>query len=655
MSNLHRLYQQLRSVSDTSVDLAMAAALPTADPLAKQLIGLTLLARNHTAGVVAMIHHFHDLDADLQQAVIDRVPDLYGAMRQAVDGNNEQTRLNVIEIVARARRPRLAYLVTDQLRRSGAELHKAASTCLLELAWWACTHPRKSMRSDEAGRESREVRSPADAKAAAFLETAIAAGVESFGVHQQTRVLLALSYLTPRPLADARRLLEDARHPAVTALRNLLRESHEAPVRRSLLWFAQIPTLTDAAFAGVRTSVARGLTGDLVTGAHLTVDRRLTALMADLHRPEELVHSDNRSEAFGTSQVADLPPQDCRHLPQWIMALPLAPEQKVRELASLDSVPDAPARLSALRQLMVLSENEQAVGALSAVADFCYDPNPQLARIAIRHLIRKRWDGLVRLLLKLTNATHPDIRAVASAELAPLGFERLWSAWPRLSFAQQTAAGRALIKLDPGFHRHVSVRLNQPDSETRMRAITIIRRLNQGELFEEALSTLIQDQDPRIASAAVQALGTGGGNRAVKAVQDALEHANSRVRANAIEALHEMNSTEHIELLTQMAKQDANRPRANAIGVLLNLDIEQALHLLVRMLDDTRPEHRISALWLVDHLELVQVARQVAEASISDPDSGVKERASGVIQGLISAISPDEAPPESVPAKGASK
>ena len=441
----------------------------------------------------------------------------------------------------------------------------------------------------------------------------------------------------------------------MAALRKLLRESDEPPVRRSLLWFAQIPALTDAALAGVRASVAKGLTGDLVNGAHLTIDRRLAALLADLHQPEELVPSDNRSSAFGASHVADLPPQDCRHLPQWIMALPLAPEHKVRELASLDSVPDAPARLAALRQLMVLSENEQAVGAMSAVADFCYDPNPQLARIAIRHLIRRRWDGLVRLLLKLTNATHPDIRAVAAAELAPLGFERLWGAWPRLSFAQQTAAGRALIKLDPGFHRHVSVRLNQPDFEPRMRAIAIIRRLNQGGLFEESLSALIQDQDARIASAAVQALGTGGGNLAVEAVQDALDHANSRVRANAIEALHDMNSTEHIERLTQMAQQDANRPRANAIGVLVELDIEQALHLLVRMLADKRPEHRISALWLVDHLELVQVARQVAEASISDPDSKVKSRASRVIQGLISAIAPDEAASESAPTKGAAK
>ena len=228
---------------------------------------------------------------------------------------------------------------------------------------------------------------------------------------------------------------------------------------------------------------------------------------------------------------------------------------------------------------------------------------------------------------------------LAAAELAPLGFERLWSAWPALSAAQQLAAGRALIKLDPNLPRHIGARLNQEDHDTRMRALAIIRRLRQGRFFVQTLEALIEDPDVRVASAAVQALGNGGCGSAVDTLHAALGHTDSRVRANAVEALHELRSSEHLPELLRMARQDENRPRANAIGALLESHADEAAHLLRDMLADQRPDQRVSALWLIDHLEIVQVARQVAEMSISDPDPSVRRRARRVIQHLIGSLS----------------
>ena len=677
MPGPHDLYQRLRAIRDTSVDRAMAAALPTADPRAKRLIALSLLERKHAGSGVALVLNYHQLDEDTQHAVVRQVEDLYRPMREAVGSTDQQAWSNVIEIVRLSRSARLAYLVTEQLRHSATEVRQAAAQCLQELAAWASTERRKPPperpgRSHAAGRAPTAVpaaadgngaycggaasgarvaaeRQPADARTTAFLETAVSNAVESFPVHQQVAVLLALSHLAPRPMPELRRRLASAAHPALAALRPLLEASPEWSVRRALLWFARIPSLTEAALTGVHTAARRGQLGDVLGNAHLTIDARVRRLLAKLGNPEQLIPAADQLGA-GVASSAAWAPHEWRGLPHWIAALPLTAAQKVQKLAALGRATDAPTRLAALRQLMALSAQTEALGACSVIAEFCRDPDPQLARIALRHLLRRQWDGLAALLLKLINAAHPDLRALAAEELAPLGFERLWSAWPRLSGAKRLAAGRALIKLDPGFHRLLAARLSQNDHDTAMRAVSMICCLHQGQFFEQALETLIQGPDKRLASAAVKALGTSGSSSAVGTLKDALVHADSRVRANAVEALHASNSTEHLPQLVQMARQDASRPRANAIGVLLERNVDEGLQLLLRMLADERPAQRASALWLIDHLELVQVARQVAETSISDADADVRRRARRVIQHLIAALSPAGEPTaEAVP------
>ncbi len=121
-------------------------------------------------------------------------------------------------------------------------------------------------------------------------------------------------------------------------------------------------------------------------------------------------------------------------------------------------------------------------------------------------------------------------------------------------------------------------------------------------------------------------------------LEGALSHADSRVRANAVESLDQLKSTKHLEQLLEMANRDEGRPRANAIGSLMNMRAGDALEALVRMLNDPRPKQRTSALWLVDQLGLTDVARHVAEMSITDPDREVKTRAGGVIHHLIDAM-----------------
>jgi hypothetical protein len=280
-------------------------------------------------------------------------------------------------------------------------------------------------------------------------------------------------------------------------------------------------------------------------------------------------------------------------------------------------------------------------GAINAAIErFTGDGEAAIARIAVRHLVRCKWPTLPKLLVQLVNGPQEEIRQLAGNYLAPMGFARYWERWPRLDQAQRIAAGRALIKLDPCFHSHLSQRLAGGDRDACVRAMNMIRDLNQGAFFQPALMALAGSDDVHLVSSAITALGSADSEDVIQVVEKSLEHRDGRVRASGIEALQQLRSTRHVDRLTAMALSDDNRPRANAIGHLLELSSGQAMHALRLMLEDERPEHRISALWLIDAAGLIEVMRHVAELSISDPDEEVKYRACRVIQRLIVAMQP---------------
>ena len=281
-------------------------------------------------------------------------------------------------------------------------------------------------------------------------------------------------------------------------------------------------------------------------------------------------------------------------------------------LGRLSHDPDRATRLAALNRLIALDVRPQwSRCADGVISTFCSDENAAVARIALRHLVRRRWPGLARLLVTLVHSPHEEIRHLAGANLAPLGFTKFWEAWPKLSYAQQLAGGNALIKLDPNFHRLLGERLGRPERNSRLRAMAIIYGLNQATFFETPLLALARESDEVIASAAVRALGSASSPAVVEALELALRHSDSRVRANSVESLQQIRSTRHVNRLMEMARTDDSRPRANAIHALMEMRAGEALASLTNMLADTRPAQRISvALWLVDHLGLVDVARR---------------------------------------------
>jgi HEAT repeat protein len=636
-ARLTHVFDQIRPIRDLSADQAMAAALPTADPVALAFLARALLERGQPEGLVGLIRWFHRLEETVQNLVIEQADRLDRALRETSRDGDEQAVANVIDVVQGVGPGPATYLLGEALRSKNKTIAVRAADALFAMAERAADDDGPTSPPPESVAATTPGPAEADKDAAAppprsnrqFLHAAVEDAVCAFGQHRQPRALRAMLALVTRPMPKAWRDLSMEHHPAVLELRRQVKAGDDAVVRRALFVLLCLPTLRGHVVAALPRVVSEsGLQGPL-TNWHFLLLPAVKPALARLTQVRAFVPE--------LSDLGSWPAASLRGLATWFAALPTQPNEQSEHLASLHGCADAMARLSALRWLMARSAagGPGSGAATDAVPRFCDDAEPAIARIALRHLRRLRWPGLTKLLAQMVNSPHAQVRQLASRKLAPIGFDRFWKAWPKLDGGQRLAAGRALIKIDPHFHSHLVAKLSDPATDVRVRALSIVSQLGQGEYVEDALISAAADPDETIASAAVIALATVKSERALTTLRWALEHPDARVRANAVEALEQLESTRHVEQLLDMAHEEQNRPRANAIKALMGMRTADAVTALSRMLDDPSPKHRISALWLVEELGLLDVARHVAEMSVGDDDRTVKARATRVIHYLI--------------------
>lgn len=660
MALMHEIYQRVRAMPEPWVTASLIAALPTSDPVATHLIALLLLERHDPKAGQALIDHYQQFPADVQAMVAARINHFEASLRTAITQPRETAAFNAVQIIRRAAAPQMAHLLLHPLEVQDTpgqepavppELRRDAAECLATLC-----------------RQALAPETLLDPLQYQHLQTVVDEALSRYRAHNEPAVMQAWAMLTSAPALAMSKAFADPHHTSTMRMRDLIADPQTPVLRRALLSCLRIPTLAAASLRGLHRCAQVGQLPDALRDWHLLLLPRNQQALRRLPSMAD-------PRWIDPATVPSLEPRQAMGLIHWVIALDLPPRQVVSHLTDMSASTDAAVRLAALRQLIELSDryntspatgnpassstsasanpasspagysSQEVPGVWAAVQRFTLDPSPLIARLAVRFLIRTGGPSLPRLLLAMVNSPHALVRDLAVECLAPLGFGRLWQAWPRLNEPQRLSAGRALIKIDPHFHRLLSEKLAQRDRPTRLRALSIVEQLNQAPFFELALIALAGDPDERVASAAVRALGMVQSPAAVTAVEKALEHHDGRVRANAVEALNQHDLARHTDRLMQMAMSDENRPRANAINALMQMRTADALTALSRMLSDERPEHRTSALWLVQTLGLLEVARQVAEMSLADPDPSVKTRADVVVHQLIQTASPKPAAP----------
>jgi len=621
MPRIRDILPAVLAVRSGVIDQALSSALAHAE--GDELAGLArgMIQRGKANGVEALVSAYHRLPPDAQQQLVGQAEQFATSIRRAASKQGPVAAANALTIIEQSASTRLAYLAVSLCRNPDARVREQAGRCLLGLAQRAATTPNPDQQPH------------LDAISARYLVQALEQAVVLFSKDDQPAVLEAALWLLPRAMPEALAALARPDHHAAAAISRLLADRPGPGSRRALLALVGLAPLADAATAALAQASASNQLADPLELGHLLA---LPAPRRALRRARGLdsLWPDAR-------QQRAMPRAARRWLPAYLAAICSDPLEQALRLAPLAKLPDLATRHAVLRRLLAIAradpaEHRAAIdNANDTLATMTRDPEPALARTALWHLIRRDYAGLPRILADLVNSRHPTIRRVASERLAPLGFERYWEAWPRLSRDRRLAAGRALIKIDPAFHRQLAARLASADPDTRLRALVIIAALNQGFYFEEALLDLCTSDQPRIVASAVKALSGCTSEVAQKTLELAIEHEDTRVRANALEAMGRSQAAANIDRLIELTQDPAQRPRANAIKALLELRAKDAMPSLNQMLSDRRAAHRISALWLIDELGVFQLARLVAEMSLTDEDRDVQARAGSVIQHLI--------------------
>lgn len=609
------------------IDQALSAALPHAHRDELMDLGLAMLHRGKANGVEALVSEYHRLPTLLQERVVERADQFSTSIRRAA-GKHPQSASNALTIVEQAGSARLAYLVTALCRHSEADIREQAGRCITLLA------QRASCPQDTAQPPHF------DALSANYLVEAIEQAVVLYSRHQHPALLSSALWLMPRPMHEVKAALSQPEHAAIQPLQQLITKFPSPATRRALLVLVGLHQLGDACRGALAEAMTSLKLSEALSMGHCIALPMTRSALKKIHSPH--------THWPDAQQLQHMPPHAQRWLPHYLDAIsPDDRQEQAIRLATLASKTDTATRLAVLRRLLILAkprdqdDQPAAENAKDTLALLTRDPEPAIARSALWHLIRCDYAGLPRILADLINSRHESIRRVAAKQLAPQGFDRFWKSWPKLDPKRRIAAGRALIKIDSDFHRHLASRLASRDPDTRIRALVIVAALNQGSFFEDALLQLCTSDDVRIVASAVKGLAGCTSPAAQKALQLAIEHDDTRIRANAIEALDHTQAAANLDKLLDIAEETEQRPRANAIKTLLELRAKDALPSLTRMLGDNRAPHRISALWLIDELGILQLARLVAEMSLNDTDEQVKHRASRVIQHLIEDLDRD--------------
>lgn len=605
------LVPTLDRIVDPLVDRSLAAALPVAEPDTQAEIVERLLDRGEPRALEDAIAAYSDLQEAAQARLRDALPRMARSMRAVLQRADPTAGLRVI---AEAGDPAMADLLARPLRRREPGVAERSAGVLLDLTIAVVDRPE-----------------PAPARVLRGLDETIDAAVADFSTHRQPASLLALFARLPARLrgwADLGRPTNSALEPA----RRLLEQADHPAARRALLAALAEPHLAAAARTGLHACLRRGRLRDVL---HPLVG---PAALADPAVRRRLASAETLREA-ARDAVADAFADEALD--------PCVATLFALLLPAVDGPPASdwhrhPRLAHRARALIATTRRPWVDGSASFRAEddpltaaAMRDPDEAVARLAARAALRRHRDRVCDVATRWLNGPHPSVRRLAQARVAPQGFDWLWERWPRLPEAARRDTATALIKIDRRLHHRLAARLDQPDEAVRCRALRIIHDLNQGVFFQDRLTQLAESSSPAIASAAIRALGTAESPESAHALRDALAHPDARIRANAVEAIARRGLSDATPAVARVAREDDTEPRAQAIAALHQTHPDSAVDALHAMLADDRSAHRDRALWLIESMGLVEMARQVAEMSISDPSPAVRQRATDVVGELM--------------------
>ncbi len=621
------IFRLLLKDKDSSADEALALALPGADMITMRAIVETLLLRKTPQGLLAAVAGFHLLDEPCQQLVLEQIDNLYSALRKAMGTNNEQTRINALELIRRGHAYRAAYLFDPALHDRSARVRQYAAEALFYMAdelykaGELIAH-REGSPSPEPETLAQHMQELADlAEDRLQVVGALQGALACFNMHLQPRVVEAAMWFIDDMGSRFWSMLtvpgNRAGHAAITVFNG-----------------SKTARLVPFAMGGLkhnefRSPIVKALThcmepefwAEWLRQSWRIVQPKVGRSMAAIKELHAL--------GMGGDLFFHLPIEHQSRLALWLKTAGIPDSTQMSILKELQRRGSVPARRAAVWVLV----NMPASTASTLLQSISHDDDQELARMARLELARRDPRAF-----PLADLLAPNASAWAAHECAwddglePMTFEEYWSLFDMLNEEQRVRQGSRLLADVPTIRAVLNRRLIESDPVSQIRALQIIILLGISGEFAEHLYRLGQNAHAEVRAAAIAALGSVATATSRHLLRAALHDDDHRVQANAVEAFAGIGEADVVEELMPKLESPDNRVRANAVKALLKLGVREAAETLLGMLEEENRAQRLSALWLIEQMGLSSVAHRIMKIAEADEDEEVSRRADRLLR-----------------------
>lgn len=445
----------------------------------------------------------------------------------------------------------------------------------------------------------------------AALDETLAGLVGRFDEHRRRGVLRAAVSLGELAGPRLRSWLRTSDGDEMMALRSVVKESGVVS-RGDALRLLGEPGLRGAAAARLEAVATAEEHEETLALAPLLMARGRARALTRLERPLGAIPAQKDMERLGVpARMGAL---------RWAAAAPVASGARVSALAEMLEDSEPAVRLGAVARLGELGEGVAA--ARDALVDAVFDDDARVARAAWRELLRSDERSARGVAERLLRSPHAGLRTEAEALVGAdaWAFVRAGhgEGWRMLRRSLRDEPLRALGDLRG--------RINEGEVGERTLAVLASRRLGVTGDVEGELLGAVRDDDARVASAAVGALGENDSAASRAAVSTCLAHTDPRVRSNAVEAIARRDPDESV--VRAWVDNEVARARGNAVRarVVLARDA-RGRTALEKMLGDSSRGHRLSGLWVAERAGDIGVSERVAELARTEQDPALRQRA----------------------------
>lgn len=515
-TGLTTTFKVLARTSNEAATDTLLAALDSSEAAIREAALRALLNRHSLAGHQTLLKRLHELDPRWREILYQFRGTMSHALRKALLSDDPQNCANACQAVLWFHEYDLMPALVSLLETEDSPSASLAAETALALA--------DAFYEELAGAGRATTRQDPQILRNHLVAT-LEGSVTRYARHRRGEPIEVFAMLAPRDNVTLKRILFAPLHTSYRPLMDTLTRSVRPGVLRLLLGYVDDPQAPSAALTAIAHRRDAAFVNALLkkTGADLTASIR-----RNLARIEHFSWLEP-----GQTLLDELSEENQRAAVQLIMASGMKRLEAFETIAHLVSHGKRAGRSAAAAALAEFHGNEANQVALKALED--EDP---LVQAAVVEQLRERGiPGAISLLLKLTGHPQPLVREAARRSLAEFSFARYLASFDALEEPVRRSTGSLVRKVDPNAASLLLEEMTAPSRRRRIRALQVADAIQIVPEVEEAVVTLLFDDDHLVRLEAARALAQGVSVEACHALRAAESDSSVTVREAAADSL----------------------------------------------------------------------------------------------------------------------